>query len=444
MANKYSKTKLQKFKKAIETKMGSVSDEVDTIREGLSSASNKQGGVTPDSIYSVPGVSGMMFNKNGRNFGDIATFSQTIVENISETAITIAAPAIAKFITKQLPGTLGQLAGGIGRTIGGIKIGGTTLSGYKSSSEFAKKLSINKTKKWAKDNLYDRPNSSVDIKGLIEGGKKIRERSEAFLDDVGAISKTQASKLDPRAFEDMGVDKVNLIPYGTREEAQYNGQNEEELDFVPFRFVDMKGNHIVFRAILSGISDSFTPDYAEEKYVGRPDKVYVYTGTTRTISFTFDVYPKSAEELPILWEKLNYLAGLTYPDMRSGFMVAPFSKLTIGEMYTEMPGYISALTYTIQDNGTWETMWTKSPKYIQANVTFIPVLNQLPAQDQAHYDYPWLQKKFDYDKDKGLISSLNKTARTKYGPVDLTGIKGLTDEEDLAKRSKNILAMAGI
>ena len=33
--------------------MGSVSDEVDTIREGLGPASNKQGGVTPDSIYSV-------------------------------------------------------------------------------------------------------------------------------------------------------------------------------------------------------------------------------------------------------------------------------------------------------------------------------------------------------------------------------------------------------
>ena len=53
MSNKYSKTKLQKFKKTIEEKMGSVSDEVDTIREGLGPASNKQGGVTPDSIYSV-------------------------------------------------------------------------------------------------------------------------------------------------------------------------------------------------------------------------------------------------------------------------------------------------------------------------------------------------------------------------------------------------------
>ncbi len=53
MAKQYSKAKLAMFKKAIEEKMGSVSDEVDTIREGLGTASNKQGGVTPDSIYSL-------------------------------------------------------------------------------------------------------------------------------------------------------------------------------------------------------------------------------------------------------------------------------------------------------------------------------------------------------------------------------------------------------
>ena len=53
MANQYSKTKLEKFRKAIEEKMGSVSEEVDSLKEGLSAASNKQGGVTPDSIFSV-------------------------------------------------------------------------------------------------------------------------------------------------------------------------------------------------------------------------------------------------------------------------------------------------------------------------------------------------------------------------------------------------------
>ena len=53
MAKQYSKTKLAKFRKSIEAKMGAVSEEVDTIREGLAPASNKQGGVTPDSIYSL-------------------------------------------------------------------------------------------------------------------------------------------------------------------------------------------------------------------------------------------------------------------------------------------------------------------------------------------------------------------------------------------------------
>ena len=53
MAKQYSKTKLAEFRKSIEAKMGAVSEEVDTIREGLGTASNKQGGVTPDSIYSL-------------------------------------------------------------------------------------------------------------------------------------------------------------------------------------------------------------------------------------------------------------------------------------------------------------------------------------------------------------------------------------------------------
>ena len=67
---------------------------------------------------------------------------------------------------------------------------------------------------------------------------------------------------------------------------------------------------IIFRAILEGISDSVTPDYAEERYIGRPDKVYVYQGAERNISFTFSIYPKTKQEMPVLMEKLNYLVGL--------------------------------------------------------------------------------------------------------------------------------------
>ena len=53
MSNKYSKAELNKFKKSIEHKISLIANEVDTIKEGLGSSSNKQGGLTPDSIYRV-------------------------------------------------------------------------------------------------------------------------------------------------------------------------------------------------------------------------------------------------------------------------------------------------------------------------------------------------------------------------------------------------------
>ena len=53
LGKKYTKSKLKKFQKQIVEKMGSVSEEVDTLREGIGSAINKQGGVTPDAIYSL-------------------------------------------------------------------------------------------------------------------------------------------------------------------------------------------------------------------------------------------------------------------------------------------------------------------------------------------------------------------------------------------------------
>ena len=53
LGKKYTKSKLEKFQKQIIEKMGSVSEEVDTLREGIGSATNKQGGVTPDAIYSL-------------------------------------------------------------------------------------------------------------------------------------------------------------------------------------------------------------------------------------------------------------------------------------------------------------------------------------------------------------------------------------------------------
>ena len=215
----------------------------------------------------------------------------------------------------------------------------------------------------------------VDTTALEEKAKAVGEKAQQVADslkDSGILSKGKSQLFDANAFSEVGADRVNLIPYGQDE---YNGKSYRELDFIPFKFVDRSGTPIVFRAILSGITDTFSPEYASERYVGRPDNVYVYQGTQREISFTFDIMPKSDKELVVLWEKMNYLAGLTYPSWAGASgggqgMIAPFCKLTIGDMYKNTSGYISSLSFSVQDNGTWETTFAKLPKYIQASVGF--------------------------------------------------------------------------
>jgi hypothetical protein len=287
-------------------------------------------------------------------FGNV----QTIANLISEEVIKLATTAPDKVVR-----TLTGVATDISK-----QIGGALLDKIDKGGEFRKKV------------------------------KKVEAKVDAFNtlagNTGGLISKAKGVILgDNKVFADVGKDLVNLIPYGSDE---IKGRSYRDLDFIPFKFYDVNNKKsIVFRALLSGITDTFTPEYASERYIGRPDNVYVYTGTTREISFTFDIMPKSDEELLVLWEKMNYLAGLTYPSWtESGAggqgMVAPFCKLTLGQMYDNTSGYISGLTYTVMDSSTWETTFAKLPKYIQASVSFVYIGDRLPSSTQKHYEGPWI------------------------------------------------------
>jgi hypothetical protein len=271
----------------------------------------------------------------------------------------------------------------------------------------------------------------------------------------GEISKLTGIKIDPKIFSDVGKDRVNLIPYGprtnlgdgsyggatfTRDAAvdQTTGKTENELDFIPFRFEDSEGNLIVFRAILSGITDTFTPEYSSERYIGRPDNVHVYMGTNREISFTFDIMPKSDEELLVLWEKMNYLAGLTYPKWEAAAgggsgMVAPFCKLTLGQMYDNTSGYISGLTYTVMDSSTWETTFAKLPKYIQASVSFVYIGDRLPSSTQKHYEGPWIS-----------AEEYSSAIDTLFGTTGVKGNIGTFLKEGESEQAEQILRAAGL
>ena len=337
----------------------------------------------PLSLMSIPGAF---------QIPSVAPFS--IKEMLKDAKIGVARYIRDEALKAAMP-VIGEVVGAAGQSIG----------------KLLKKKSKELTPKPIQDKIEENAPAAKEAADKLSSWGKIASKA------YGTVSKALTTKLGLSVdFANVGVDKVNLIKYGKTETDE--NESYESLDFIPFKFYDINSEkHIVFRAILSGISDTFTPSYAEEKYVGRPDKVYVYQGTDRTISFTFDIYPKSDKELVTLWEKMNYLAGLTYPaweKSRGGGrgMVAPFCKLTIGQMFKDTPGYISALTYTVQDNGTWETTFAKLPKYIQASCTFIYIGKRLPSSTQKHYELPWVAQ-------KNYVTELSDTFLAMMDNVDI-------------------------
>ena len=185
------------------------------------------------------------------------------------------------------------------------------------------------------------------------------------------------------------VDKVNMLPYGTKDE-KIGGEKID--DFIKFKFHDMiNDKFIIFRAILSGISDAISTDYGEEKYIGRPDKVYVYQGADRNVSFNFNVYPKTALELPVLMDKLNYLVGMCYPSFTADErMITPLMSLTLGDMFVGATGLLRSLTVTVEDASTWEiTDGLQFPHFISCACEFTYIGNNVLTAKGKHYGLSW-------------------------------------------------------
>ena len=77
-------------------------------------------------------------------------------------------------------------------------------------------------------------------------------------------------------------------------------------DLVPLIFYDVKNDvSLVFRAVLSGITDTINPEWNEYNYVGNPQTYYTYKRTTRDFGFTFKVYTDTEQELRWNWMKIR-------------------------------------------------------------------------------------------------------------------------------------------
>ena len=128
-------------------------------------------------------------------------------------------------------------------------------------------------------------------------------------------------------------------------------------DLIKFFFEDAaKGKNVMpFRCTLTGLSDSFSPGWNRIDIMGRPDGAYQYSSFERSISFGFIAHATSRSEMIPMWRKLNYLASYTMPEYNANAAPSgPFMRLTIGDLYHRCPGFLTALSYTFPDEGSWD------------------------------------------------------------------------------------------
>jgi len=178
--------------------------------------------------------------------------------------------------------------------------------------------------------------------------------------------------------------------------------NGDELpkDFIKFRIRDaVNGKWLIFPALISGITDSSSAETTSIQYIGRPDKVYVYGGTDRTIGFSMKVVALRESDTKKIWEKMNYLKGLVHPQYKefksdSGESVglgtrpvAPIVYLTIGDMFVNTPGFFKSVNITIPDNTTWELQDGKQfPHICDVALDFQYIGKETPTMLSKNYE----------------------------------------------------------
>lgn len=127
-------------------------------------------------------------------------------------------------------------------------------------------------------------------------------------------------------------------------------------DLIPFNIGKRGGTKIPFRATITGLTENTAPTWNSNKFLGNPFNFYTYSGVERSTSFNFTIFCLSPAELTSNWEKIQQLTKMTYPSINSNNLVnPPLIQFRLGDIYYNKDGFVDSLTYTIPDNGTWET-----------------------------------------------------------------------------------------
>ena len=260
-------------------------------------------------------------------------------------------------------------------------------------------------------------NENAKIKGLTNK----QETDEGITTLGGSIVNNVNTSIDGNPINTQGIsgDNYTLAPIDERDniiaDSDWRG-NIDGLESIddgyPFYFKDLRNDKLlIFRGYIQDISENISPSYSSEQYVGRSEPVFAYQSTTRNINFSLQLYPHTEGEFEKIYQKLDYLTGMCYPEyfndattdtftltrpkpplcrMRLADLYGSNSKKALGdnpELKHGLLGYINSLSINYQEAGGWNNFNEneRAPKHIIANIGFQVIHDQTPNINTRFY-----------------------------------------------------------
>ena len=168
----------------------------------------------------------------------------------------------------------------------------------------------------------------------------------------------------------------------------YTKSEMEGLDLIPLWISGLDSSSpIFFRTIITGLTETVTPSWSNGKFVGNPYNYYTYDGVERNVTFNLNLYCMNEYELMKNWERVTYLTSKAYPTIKNNLVYPPFIRFRLGDIYNDKVGFIDSLSYTMPDNGNWETELDGSllPKFVEVALTIKFV--EVPGDELSLYSY---------------------------------------------------------
>jgi len=224
--------------------------------------------------------------------------------------------------------------------------------------------------------------------------KNVVKEERVNLGDQGKISfdRTKYNNTDPGT-----VDGINALPELTQVRAP-GAEGGRDLAKFYFEIITPESSQFLhFRAFIDSVDDNYNADWQGFKYVGRAEEFYTYGGFSRDINISFKIAAATRAEMRPLYRKMVLLASSTAPTYGGqGFMRGTLARITIGSYFSQLPGVITSVKYSLIDGMPWEISMQSPeqggdgdvqelPMGLQCSVSFKVIHDFAPQTGLYHY-----------------------------------------------------------